>query len=70
MENSETPPEDEACVVMGVRNIGTVIAVVSTSLISVTGIQAAPEAVYRDEEVAGTSSTPEMTVTYVYVVYS
>ena len=41
------------------------VAVVSTSLICVTSIQASSEAVYRDQVVSGGTSTPKVTESHV-----
>ena len=57
--------EDEAVVVVRVRGLRTVVAVVSTSLICVTSIQASSEAVYRDQVVSGGTSTPKVTESHV-----
>ena len=57
--------EDVAVVVVRMGDIRAVVAVVSTSLICVTSIQAFSEAVYRDQVVSGGTSTPKVTESHV-----
>ena len=51
---------DVAVVVVRIGVLWTVVAVVFTPLICVTGIQASPVAVYRDQVVSGNTSAPAM----------
>ena len=54
--------EEVAGVVIRVRGLGTGVAVVTTSVISVTGIQTALEAGNRDQVVSGNTPTPALKV--------